>query len=133
MQEKAAARAAAWEDRANRGECLSACHNCGIDAWWFRDYDGRIVHEDFYVHDELWDTVCPDDDVIRWQEDGVTFGEGQWVLCIGCFEKRLGRTLTRADFTGRPRALFGTLASLRFRLRYKDRRATASERTNATP
>lgn len=61
------------------------CRDCGINAWSFTA-DGRRVHEDFYVHDGLWDAVCPDDGV-----------EGTYVLCIGCFERRLGRRLTRED------------------------------------
>jgi hypothetical protein len=133
MPEKVAAPQASWEERANRGECLSACHDCGIDAWWFRDFNGQIVHEDFYVHDALWDAACPDDDVLRWHEAGVNFGEGQWVLCIGCFEQRLGRTLTRADFKVGPRSLFGTPPSLRFRLRYKARRRPATEPPDRSP
>ena len=122
------ARHAEADARAERGESLSACRDCGVDAWWFRDYNGQIVHEDFYVKDELWDAACPDDDVIRWQEAGVNFGEGQWVLCIGCFERRPGRKLVRTDFKGRPRSLFGTPPSLRFRLRYKARGGTGTKR-----
>jgi hypothetical protein len=49
------------------------CFSCGVDVW--------DIGEDFYVHDELWRTY------------GV---EG--VLCIGCFEIRLGRKLMPADF-----------------------------------
>jgi hypothetical protein len=123
---RVAARHAEEEVRMSRGECLSAFRDCGIDAWQLRDFDGQIVHEDFCVHDELWDTVCPDDDVIRWQEDGVTFGEGQWVLCVGCFERRLGRKLVRTDLKSGPRSLFGTPPSLRFRLRHKARTARST-------
>lgn len=62
---------------------LTICCDCGVDAW--RQWDaeqGCEAHEDFYVHDELWRAVCPDNGVI----------------CIGCFEQRLGRQLTGADF-----------------------------------
>jgi len=51
------------------------CFSCGVDAFQ--------LGEDFYVRDELW------------RDYGV---EG--MLCIGCFERRLGRELIRADFKG---------------------------------
>ena len=62
------------------------CGDCGVQAWRFWE-NGRTVHEDFYVTRALWDATCPDDGV---------------VLCIGCFERRLGRRLVRADFTVEP-------------------------------
>jgi hypothetical protein len=43
--------------------------------------------EYYMVHNHLWLRVNPADD---------------GMLCIGCLEARLGRTLTRADFTGAP-------------------------------
>jgi hypothetical protein len=64
---------------------FQVCQDCGIDAWGQQE-SGRVAHEDFYVHDDLWDAVRPDDAVEMWEEDGVTFREGQFVLCIGCFE-----------------------------------------------
>ena len=85
---------------------FDACCDCGGHAW--RQHEsGREVHEDFYVHDELWDRVCPDDEVVEWVEAGVTFRHGKFVMCIGCFEKRLGRQLTREDFKAPPNRLFG--------------------------
>jgi len=82
------------------------CHDCGSPAW--RLHEGwRVAHEDFYVHDELWDEVCPDDGAEEWTEDGETFREGTFVLCIGCFEEGLGRQLTREDFEAPPRRQFG--------------------------
>lgn len=74
------------------------CHDCGIEAWMFME-DGRIVHEDFYVSDELWHSVAPERDIL---------------LCIGCFETRLGRELRRADFKGQPHDLGGDPPSARF-------------------
>ena len=41
--------------------------------------------EDFYVTDGLWLTIMP-------------VKKRDHVICIGCFEKRLGRRLTRRDF-----------------------------------
>jgi hypothetical protein len=89
------------EREAIPGEELTICPDCGIDAWRFEE-GGRIVHEDFYVHDELWDATCPDDDIVRWTQNGTDFAQGRFVICIGCFEKRLGRQLTRQDFGGEP-------------------------------
>jgi hypothetical protein len=80
---------------------LTTCPDCGIDAWGFEE-DGRIVHEDFYVSNELWDATCPDDDTVRWTQDGSELAQGRFVICIGCFEKRLGRQLTLRDFGGEP-------------------------------
>ena len=51
------------------------CFSCGVDTF--------ALGEDFYVQDELWRTY------------GV---EG--MLCILCFEKRLGRPLVPDDFQG---------------------------------
>lgn len=66
--------------------------DCGIDAWGFEE-DGAEVHEDYYVSNELWDRACPDDRVVRWmEEDGTELAQGRFVLCVGCLERRLGRT-----------------------------------------
>jgi hypothetical protein len=94
-----------------------ACPDCGLPPWHLLE-GGRLVHEDFYVDDELWDAVCPDDEVHEWTEDGTTFREGRFVMCIGCFERRLGRELTRADFTVGPNPLFGIPPSSRFLARW---------------
>ena len=105
------------------------CHDCGIAAWWI-DEGGRIAHEDFYVHDALWDSVCPDDEAVEWTEEGVVFRVGTFVLCIGCFEERLGRQLTKEDFQGPPKRMFGMPPSYRFRRRWKATRDFgAGERT----
>jgi hypothetical protein len=39
-----------------------------------------------------------------WKEAGMTKGDepGSQILCIGCLETRLGRTLTPGDFTNAP-------------------------------
>ena len=80
-----------------------------------------MAHEDFYVHDGLWDAVCPDDDVIEWTDRGATYREGNFVLCIGCFEDRLGRQLTSKDFAGPPQRMYGIPPSYRFRRRWRAR------------
>lgn len=51
-----------------------SCYDCGSSPW--------DMGEDFYVNDKLWKQVMPLDGII----------------CIGCFEKRLGRQLTKKDF-----------------------------------
>lgn len=98
-----------------------ACPDCGVLAWRQIE-DGRVVHEDFYIHDELWDSVCPDDVVFEWVENGTKFREGRFVMCIGCFEKRLGRKLTQADLTTPPGDLFGIPPSKRFVSRWESAR-----------
>jgi hypothetical protein len=97
---------------------FQVCRDCGIDAWRQQE-SGRVAHEDFYVHDDLWDAVCPDDAVEMWEEDGATFREGKFVLCVGCFEARLGRQLTRQDFKCPPSRQFGVPPTYRFRSRWK--------------
>lgn len=57
------------------------CLDCQVDT-------SRGEAEEYYmVHTELWLEVNPGND---------------GMLCIGCLEKRLGRELTRADFTDAP-------------------------------
>lgn len=52
------------------------CVDCGKDT----SADSRDY---FMVKDELWDK----------------YGVGRKLLCVGCFEKRLGRKLRREDLT----------------------------------
>jgi hypothetical protein len=56
------------------------CVDCGIDT--------DAINESYMIHDEVWRAANP-------AEAGM--------LCVGCCEKRLGRTLRRDDF--RPYAL----------------------------
>lgn len=53
------------------------CTDCGCKPW--------KMGEDFYVTDGLWLTTMP-------------IGKRDDLICVGCFEKRLGRKLTRKDF-----------------------------------
>jgi hypothetical protein len=106
-------------------ESLLDCEDCGIKAWSQVD-DGQLVHEDFYVNDELWDSVCPDDEVETFYANGTMFRNGRFVICIECFERRMGRKLTRSDFTVPPGDLFGVPPSSRFVSRWE---TGAGERT----
>lgn len=92
-----------------------SCVDCSIVAWMFAEDGDRIVHEDFYVSHDLWNTVCPDD---QCHDVGDGCREGTFVICIGCFEGRLGRRLTHADLTTEPHDLFGTPPSTRFVARW---------------
>lgn len=82
---------------------LPPCADCGVDTF--------DAGEMFVVHDEIWTAA--------WAGRRVNCGCGApvgglplvfefnhtprcrkcEVLCIGCVERRLGRTLARADFT----------------------------------
>ena len=55
------------------------CKHCGVDTLSINEY--------YMVTDEVWQVAWP-------EEYGM--------LCIGCLEQRLGRTLTAADFTDAP-------------------------------
>lgn len=59
---------------------LTLCSDCGEDAW--HRPDG--TSEEFYVSNDLWRAACPQDP--------------QAILCIGCFEKRIGRQSVAVDF-----------------------------------
>lgn len=52
------------------------CHDCKLSTLYVGEY--------YMVHNELWDKAYP-------EHDGM--------LCIACLEKRVGRALTRDDFT----------------------------------
>jgi hypothetical protein len=68
---------------------VSACADCGV---------GTITLGELYmVQPEVWQQVWPGSCLKPWHKI-----LGQQVLCIGCLERRLGRTLTSADFTDAP-------------------------------
>lgn len=54
------------------------CVDCAVDTWEIAEY--------YMVTDDVW----------RW------YGAGPGMLCIGCLERRMGRSLTAADFTMAP-------------------------------
>ena len=57
------------------------CMDCGVNT--------RKIKEYYTIRNRVWYSVTKQ-----------TRGEG--MLCIGCLEKRLGRELTRGDFTDAP-------------------------------
>jgi len=65
------------------------CKDCGADTIAIGEY--------YIVRDEVWALAWPGYHNPR---HGKLLGER--VLCIGCLENRLGRTLTRADFVDVP-------------------------------
>lgn len=60
-------------------QCWLSSQNC-LDCGW----NTRALNEYYRVHDEVWLSVVPD---------------GNGMLCIHCLENRLGRFLTREDFS----------------------------------
>ncbi|PVA39734.1 Uncharacterised protein [Mycobacteroides abscessus subsp. abscessus] len=61
-----------------------SCADCGVDT---DNVDGQGHDEYYMLHRDLWLEINPND-------------AGH--LCIGCAESRLGRRLTRTDFTDAP-------------------------------
>jgi len=57
---------------------------------------GTMALDEFYiVHDHVWEQAWADRRKSWLPRDDE-------ILCIGCLEKRIGRTLTRHDFTDAP-------------------------------
>jgi hypothetical protein len=67
---------------------LGRCADCDVGT--------RSINEYYMVHDHVWEQAWAGR-LKSWHEL-----DGQQVLCIGCLEKRLGRKLTRYDFTDAP-------------------------------
>jgi hypothetical protein len=66
--------------------CISNCADCGVGTWTIGEY--------YMVHDEVWEQAWAGR---RKAWHGKV--PGQEILCIGCLEARIGRTLTYGDFT----------------------------------
>jgi hypothetical protein len=91
-----------------RADRRPKCADCDVDT---------IDNGEFYsVHDEVWAAAwagrrlncdCDAFDTVGGLQLVFEFNDtsrrrccqGREILCIGCLERRLGRTLTRADFT----------------------------------
>ena len=68
--------------------CITNCADCGTGTFALGEY--------YMVHDDLWEQA--------WAGRRKPWHciDGQEMLCIGCLEQRLGRTLLRCDFTDAP-------------------------------
>ena len=64
----------------------TACADCGVDTIAIREF--------YMVTDETW--------ALAWPGPPIKSMLGQQILCIGCLERRIGRTLTACDFTAVP-------------------------------
>lgn len=78
------------------------CGGCGIDTGW----DG--LREWYSVQDEVWESAWPGTSTKIIEPNGP-----RYFLCIGCLEERLGRKLTRADFTPGEDLYYGSSRSAR--------------------
>lgn len=81
------------------------CMGSGCGAFLCMDCSANTLHIDEYymVTDEVWESSVP---------------ERRGMLCIGCLEARLGRTLTGVDFPDYPinRGVFPNSDRLQSRL-----------------
>ena len=64
---------------------VTACADCGVGT--------NRIGEWYMVRDDIWEQAW------RGRRKPWQVLPGQQVLCIGCLEKRLGRTLMACDFT----------------------------------
>jgi hypothetical protein len=67
---------------------VTACADCGIGT--------NTLDEWYMVRDDVWQQAWCD------RRKSWQLLPGQEVLCIGCLEQRLGRTLMACDFTDAP-------------------------------
>jgi hypothetical protein len=75
--------------RPSRAPCiLSRCADCGVGTLTLGEY--------YMVHDNVWEQA--------WAGRRKAWHDviGQEILCIGCLEQRIGRTLTADDFPDAP-------------------------------
>jgi len=71
--------------------CWDSCCDCRIDTF--------ESNERYIVNDEVWKQAWVGRPRFYREGGGVNVAE---ILCIGCLEKRIGRTLCRADFEDVP-------------------------------
>lgn len=69
--------------------CISNCADCGAGT--------NQIHENYMVRPDVWEQAWAGR---RKPWHGKI--PGQEILCIGCLERRIGRTLMRRDFTDAP-------------------------------
>lgn len=68
--------------------CLSNCADCGVGTFTIGEY--------YMVKDDIWEEAWAG------RRKSWTSLPGQEILCIGCLESRIGRTLMSCDFTDSP-------------------------------
>ena len=85
---------------------LFECMDCGMCTNCNGEY--------YMVHDEIWYSA-------------ITAMDQGHMLCIGCLEQRLGKLLTKDDFTGAPvNDLWGQFGSTRLQSRLRKVAASAT-------
>jgi hypothetical protein len=67
------------------------CCDCGIDT--------LAIDEFYMISNDVWDQAWAGRPRYPKMYGGLNAAE---ILCIGCLEKRIGRTLCRTDFTDAP-------------------------------
>jgi hypothetical protein len=77
------------------------CKDCG------KDTGRRGLNEYYMVSREIWTTIHQ------------AFEEKTGFLCIGCLEKRLGRTLVREDFPDCPENMWLLIKTQSYRLKIR--------------
>lgn len=85
----------AWGDEVGkftprRHRVVAPCFDCGIDTL-------AIGSNWYMVHDHVWTAAWPDTK----QLNGAAKPLSE-ILCLRCLEQRIGRALTRSDFTDAP-------------------------------
>ena len=84
-------RLSAWSDTGNKKgppHILTRCADCGVGT--------IVLRENYMVKGQIWQRAWAGR-LKRWHE-----APGQTVLCVGCFEARIGRRLRAADFENAP-------------------------------
>jgi hypothetical protein len=72
------------------------CRDCGVDCW--------ALGEMYMLRDPVWQQAAGPVYLV-YDYSGTLIdrtGPGVCFLCVGCVELRLGRELTREDFTAAP-------------------------------
>lgn len=71
------------------------CDDCGVHTVSYTNGEPNFPWEWYMVNDEIWvEAGMPMDPEVE--------HSGWGYLCIGCLEQRIGRRLTKADFTDAP-------------------------------
>jgi hypothetical protein len=69
------------------------CVDCGVGTYTIREY--------YIVKDHVWDAAWLGRRK-SWHDYANANALGVEILCIGCLGRRIGRTLSRDDFTDAP-------------------------------